>query len=289
MKRKLTLITVLLFVTLAALHASDPPIILWPQGAPGALGTTSKDNATITPYLPAIPSGAAILIVPGGSYAAIYQGQTEPFALWLNEQGVTAFVLRYRLGSSGYRYPSQLQDAVEAMRQIRGQAEKWNIDPHRIGAMGFSAGGHLLTTLLNHPEDGEVQEVNPEGRVSPRPDLAIICYPVISMIVKPHGKSRENLLGTTPDEGLIRRTSSELQVREGLPPCFVWHTGEDKLVPVIHSLLFVNALQEHGVSYEFHIYQKGGHGTGLMDAAHPWRDDLLFWLHANKFITDETK
>jgi len=289
MKHTLKLLTVLLLALQASLFAADPdgaerPVPLWPHGAPGALGTTERDNPTLTPYLSANPSGAAMLIIPGGGYGRIYEGQTEPFALWLNQQGIAAFVLRYRLGKFGYRYPSQLHDAVEAMRQIREQAEKWKIDPHRIGAMGFSAGGHLVTTLLNRPEDGDVPGVDTTGRASSRPDIAIVCYPVISMITKPHPNSSLNLLGDTPDEELLRRTSSELQVRTGLPPVFLWHTSEDKLVPADHTLLYASALREHGIPHELHIYQHGGHGTGMIGSNHPWLNDLVSWLRAQKFM-----
>lgn len=284
MKITIALLTTLLLTSLASLQAAEAPIQLWPQGAPGVLGKTAAHSPTLTPYLPMNPTGAAILIVPGGSYGGIYPGQTEPFALWLNEQGIAAFVLRYRLGSTGYRYPSQLQDAVEAMRQIREQAAKWKIDPQRIGAMGFSAGGHLVTTLLNRPEDGEVPGTDTKGRASPRPDIAIVCYPVISMITKPHPTSLKNLLGDAPGEELLRKTSSELQVRPGLPPIFLWHTSEDKLVSVEHSLLYAAALREHGIPHELHIYQHGKHGTGLMGTDHPWMNDLIFWLRGQKFI-----
>ena len=289
MKTAITLIYALLLVPLAALHAADTPIPIWPQGAPGALGTTEKDSPTLTPYLPDNPSGAAMLIIPGGGYGRIYEGQAEPFALWLNEQGIAAFVLRYRLGTSGYRYPSQLQDAVEAMRQIREQAAKWKIDPHRIGAMGFSAGGHLLTTLLNRPEDGEVPGADTQGRASPRPDIAIVCYPVISMIAKPHQNSLKNLIGDAPGEELLIKTSSERQVRPGLPPVFLWQTNEDKVVSVEHSLLYAAALREHGIPHELHIYQHGKHGTGLIGTEHPWFGDLLFWLRAHGFVAGKTE
>lgn len=278
-----------LLAPLAALHAADTAIPIWPQGAPGALGTTEKDSPTLTPYLPDNPSGAAMVIIPGGGYGRIYEGQAEPFALWLNEQGIAAFVLRYRLGTSGYRYPSQLQDAGEAMRQIREQATKWKIDPHRIGAMGFSAGGHLLTTLLNRPEDGEVPGADTTGRVSPRPDIAVVCYPVISMITQPHAGSLKNLLGDAPGEELLVKTSSERQVRPGLPPVFLWQTNEDKVVSVEHSLLYAAALREHGIPHELHIYQHGKHGTGLIGTEHPWFGDLLFWLRAQGFVAGKTE
>jgi len=275
----------LLIAASAALCAAEKPIILWPNGAPGALGNTPKDIPTLTPYLPAKPTGAAMLLIPGGSYSGIYEGQAEPFALWLNEHGLTVFVLRYRLGSAGYRYPAQLQDAVEAMFQIRGNAAKWKIDPQRIGAMGFSAGGHLVSTLINRTEDGMI--LGSDRSVSPRPDLAILCYPVISMITKPHATSRKMLIGDSPDEKLVRQTSSELQVKPGLPPVFLWHTMEDKLVPVEHAQLYAAALHAHGVPHELHLYQHGDHGTGLIGTEHPWFANLVFWLRAQRFISSK--
>lgn len=275
----------LLFCALAfPLIAGGPPVPLWPQGAPGALGVAPKDIPTLTSYVPAKANGSAMLLIPGGSYSGIYEGQAEPFALWLNEQGISVFVLRYRLGSAGYRYPSQLQDAVEAMRQVRANAVRWNLDAHRIGVMGFSAGGHLVSTLINRPEDGEVPGTTTDARVSPRPDLAILCYPVISMTTKPHAASRKNLIGDSPDDTLIRKTSSELQVHPGLPPCFIWHTSEDKMVPVEHTQLYAAALHLNGVPHELHLYQHGDHGTGLIGTGHPWMQDLLFWLKAQKFV-----
>jgi acetyl esterase/lipase len=286
MKNTLLTVILLLAVPWAAFGAAEPPITLWPQGAPAALGKTAKDIPTLTPHRPAKANGAAMVLIPGGSYSGIFEGQGDPYARWLNEQGITVFVLRYRLGSAGYRYPAQLQDAVAAMRYVRSHSDQWKIDAHRIGVMGFSAGGHLVSTLVNRPEDGEVATAGGAERVSARPDLAILCYPVISMIVKPHATSRKNLIGSSPNEELVRRTSSELQVRPGLPPCFVWHTGEDRMVPVEHSLLFAAALQRNGVPHELHIYQHGDHGTGLMGVEHPWLGDLRFWLRSQRFIAD---
>lgn len=278
---KLFLILLLLSVC-PPRSSGEEPVPLWPQGAPGALGSEPKDVPTLTLYIPKTANGAAMLLIPGGGYSGIYEGQAEPFALWLNGQGITTFVLRYRLGSAGYRYPAQLQDAVEAMRQIRGGAGRWKIDPRRIGAMGFSAGGHLVSTLINRPEDGDVE--GRESAVSPRPDLAILCYPVISMITKPHPGSKKHLIGDNPGEARIRLTSSELQVHAGLPPCFVWHTMEDKLVPVEHAQLYAAALQRHGVPHELHLYQHGDHGTGLIGMDHPWFADLLHWLRNQAFL-----
>lgn len=272
----------MLLLGILPLRAAEKPIILWPTGAPGALGTAATDIPTLTPYFPTNAYGAALLLIPGGSYSGIYEGQAEPFARWLNAQGITVFVLRYRLGSAGYRYPAQLQDAVEAMRQVRAGAATWKIDPQRIGVMGFSAGGHLVSTLINRPEDGEIAGHAPS--VSPRPDLAILCYPVISMITKPHATSRQMLIGDAPGEALIRQTSSELQVRPGLPPCFLWHTYEDQLVPVEHAQLYAAALHQNRVPHELHLYQHGDHGTGLIGTQHPWFGDLQFWLRSRGFM-----
>ena len=279
---RLTILAAAWLLPWLSLLAAEKPITLWPNGAPGSLGTSPKDIPTLTPYLPAKPSGAAMLLIPGGSYSGIYEGQAEPFALWLNEHGLTVFVLRYRLGSAGYRYPAQLRDAVEAMFQIRGNAANWKIDPKRIGVMGFSAGGHLVSTLINRPEDGLI--LGNDRSVSLRPDLAILCYPVISMITKPHVTSRKMLIGDQPDEKLIRQTSSELQVKPGLPPVFLWHTMEDKMVPVEHAQLYAAALHANGVPHELHLYQYGDHGTGLIGTEHPWFADLLFWLKAQGFV-----
>lgn len=284
MKHFTLILSLLLLLCHSSLPAAEKPIVLWPAGAPGALGTAPKDIPTLTPYVPEKASGAAMLLIPGGSYSGIYEGQAEPFARWLNEQGITVFVLRYRLGSAGYRYPAQLQDAVESMRQIRGAADKWKIDPKRIGVMGFSAGGHLTSTLINRPEDGEIEGRTPA--VSARPDLAILCYPVISMITKPHATSRKMLIGDKPSDELVRQTSSELQVRPGLPPCFLWHTAEDKLVPVEHAQLYAAALHQNGVPHELHLYQHGDHGTGLIGTQHPWFADLVYWLKAQKWISE---
>ena len=263
-------------------RAAEPPIILWPQGVPGALGATPQDIPTLTPHLPTKANGAAMLLIPGGSYSGIYEGQAAPFALWLNEHGITTFVLRYRLGSAGYRYPAQLQDAVQAMREIRSGAARWKVDAQRIGVMGFSAGGHLVSTLLNRPADGEV--AGREPAISPRPDLAILCYPVISMSTKPHATSRKMLIGDNPSEELLRKTSSEWQVRPGLPPCFLWHTCEDKMVPAEHTQLYAAALHKNGVPHELHLYEHGDHGTGLIGTEHPWFNDLIHWLKARKFL-----
>ena len=238
---------------------------LWPEGAPGALGKEDKDIPTLTPYLPdpAKATGAAIVICPGGGYGGLAPHEGVQYARFLNEYGIAGFVLKYRLGSSGYRHPAMLQDAGRAVRLVRAQAGEWKVDPKRIGIMGSSAGGHLASTLLTHFDAGKADATDPIERQSSRPDLGILCYAVISLGEFGHRGSMHNLLGPDPSPELVRLLSNELQVTKETPPCFIWHTYEDNAVPVENSLQFAEALRKAGVPYDLHIYQKGQHGIGL--------------------------
>ncbi|RME95591.1 MAG: alpha/beta hydrolase [Verrucomicrobia bacterium] len=269
----------------AAAAGPQSPILLWPQGAPGALGDRPEDRPTLTPYLPkpARATGAAIVVCPGGGYGALAPHEGHDYALWLNRQGIAAFVLKYRLGSHGYRHPAMLQDAARAVRLVRHRAAEWHVDPHRIGIMGSSAGGHLASTLLTHFDDGDPQAADPIDRESSRPDLGILCYAVITMGEHTHAGSRRNLLGPDPSPGLIRELSNERQVTSRTPPCFLWHTWEDPVVDVENTLDFACALRRAGVPFALHIYPKGGHGIGLGDKPpfahpHPWVAELRRWL-----------
>ncbi|MBU6401973.1 MAG: alpha/beta hydrolase, partial [Verrucomicrobia bacterium] len=221
-------------LTSVALADQKEPIILWPEGAPGALGQTDNDIPTLTPYLPdpQVATGAAMVICPGGGYGALAPHEGHDYALWLNQHGVTAFVLKYRLGSHGYRHPTMLQDAARAVRTVRARAAEWRVDPHRIGLMGSSAGGHLASTLLTHFDAGKPDTADPIERVSSRPDLGILCYAVITLGRYTHQGSKDNLLGKHPSPELVRLLSNELQVTPETPPCFIWHTDEDPAVPV---------------------------------------------------------
>ena len=273
-------------MTLSTLSAQDTsPIPLWPDGAPGALGTADKDVPTITPF-PAKgeATGAAMLILPGGGYGMLADHEGKGYADWLSAHGIACFVLKYRLGSAGYRHPIMWQDASRAMRLLRARAEAWKIDPKRIGIMGSSAGGHLASTVLTHFDAGQSDDVDPVERQGSRPDLGILCYPVISMGPIGHAGSRKNLLGEAPDPSLVTFLSSELQVTSNTPPCFLWHTWEDKGVKVENTLVFATALRKNGVPFDLHIYQKGGHGMGL-GKNHPWPEDCLYWLKAQGFLT----
>lgn len=290
MKNLLATIALLAFSISLTAEVKDP-IPLWPAGAPGALGKEDKDTPTITPYLPdpAKATGAGIVVCPGGGYAGLAQHEGTDYALWLNEQGVAAFVLKYRLGSNGYRHPVMLYDAARAVRLVRARAEDWKIDPKRVGIMGSSAGGHLASTLLTHFATGKADAEDPVERQSSRPDLGILCYPVITLGQFTHQGSKNNLLGKDPSPELVRLLSNELQVTKETPPCFVWHTYEDKGVPVENSLLFAEALRKADVPFDLHVYQKGRHGIGLNDKPpfehpHPWAKDCLFWLKEQGFV-----
>ncbi len=267
------------------------PILLWPNGAPGALGSEEKDKPTLTPYLPetASASRAAMVICPGGGYGGLASHEGNDYALWLNQHGVTCFVLKYRLGSAGYRHPRMLEDAARAVRYVRAHATEWNIDPKRVGVMGSSAGGHLASTLLTHFDSGKPEAADLVERESSRPDLGILCYPVITMGVYTHQGSKRNLLGDNPAPDLVWLLSNELQVTPQTPPTFLWHTADDPVVPVENSLQFAAALRQARVPLALHIYERGPHGLGLADKppfqnVHPWARNCLDWLKQHDFV-----
>ncbi len=283
-----------LFSSLILSHAEvQAPIPLWPDGAPGALGKTTNDIPTLTPYLPdpTNATGAAMVICPGGGYVQLAPHEGNDYALWLNQHGVTCFVLKYRLGSHGYHYPAEFQDVTRAVRLVRAKAADWKIDPHRVGIMGSSAGGHLASTLLTHFDFGDANAADPIERQSSRPDIGILCYAVITMNEYTHGGSRENLLGKHPSPKLVKLLSNELQVKTNTPPCFLWTTFEDRTVPMENTLMFAEALRKDHVPFDLHIYQKGGHGMGLKDKPpfahpHPWAGDCLFWLKQQGWVKE---
>lgn len=273
------------------MNPTSNPFPLWPDGAPGARGSAAPDVPTLTPYLapPAGATGAAVVVCPGGGYAGLAPHEGADYARWLNEQGISAFVLQYRLGSAGYRHPAMLQDAARAVRTVRCGAEEWGIDPRRIGIMGSSAGGHLAATLLTHWEAGDPRAADPIERESSRPDLGILCYPVITMGEQGHAGCRQNLLGEAPAPELLYLLSTELHVTAETPPTFLFHTVEDSAVPVQNSLLFAAALAERGVPFALHVYPLGAHGLGLgtreWDPArrHPWTAECVLWLKEQGF------
>ncbi len=291
MKRVAVVFTLLAFTVISHAEIREP-VPLWPDTPPGALGQSTNDIPTLTPYLPATGSatGAAIVICPGGGYGGLAAHEGHDYALFLNRAGLTCFVLKYRLGRHGYRHPVMLQDAARAVRWVRAQAPEYALDPRRVGIMGSSAGGHLASTLMTHFDLGHPEASDPVEQQSARPDLGILCYPVITMESFGHAGSRRNLLGEFPTAEQIRLLSNEQQVSPGTPPAFVWHTWEDQAVPVRNSLEFAAALERHGVPFDLHVYQAGKHGLGLgtkppeFENAHPWAADLIFWLKAQGFV-----
>lgn len=283
------------FLTLLANAQPKDAFPLWPDGAPGALGKADKDIPTLTPFFPRpeLATGAAMVICPGGGYGGLADHEGKAYALWLNDHGITCFVLKYRLGTSGYRHPIMLWDAARALRTVRAKATEWKIDPKRIGIIGSSAGGHLASTLLTHFDAGKPDDADPIERQSSRPDIGILCYPVITMGDKTHAGSRNNLLGKNPSPELIKELSNELHVTKDTPPCFIFHTDEDQAVPVENSLEFAMALRRAGVPFDLHIYEHGRHGIGLghvpyspydPEKMHPWTANCIFWLKAQGFV-----
>jgi acetyl esterase/lipase len=288
---KFLLFRLLILGTAVLARAESEPILLWPDGAPGALGKEDKDVPTLTPFFPAAEKarGTAVVICPGGGYGALAPHEGKDYALFLSDHGIAAFVLKYRLGPSGYRHPRMLEDAQRAIRLVRAHAEDWKLDSKRVGIMGSSAGGHLASTALTHFDAGKSDAADAIERQSNRPDFGILCYPVISMGPNTHQGSKNNLLGHDPDPELVKLLSNELQVTKETPPCFIWHTWEDSAVKVENSLEFAAALRKNNVPFDLHVYQKGRHGLGLGDTppfanAHPWGKDLLFWLKEQGYV-----
>ncbi len=285
----------LLTVTLVVCAADEKPKVelLWPSGAPGAVGNEERDKPSLTIYLPPADkaNGTAVVVCPGGGYGALATGhEGKDPAEWLNRHGIAAFVLRYRLGPR-YHHPAPIQDAQRALRLVRSRAKEWNLDPKRIGVWGFSAGGHLASTLATHFDQGKPDADDPIDRVSCRPGFAILCYPVITL--RPpitHDGSRRNLLGDRPDETLVASLCNDEQVTEETPPTFLFHTDEDKAVLPENSILFYQALRKKKVPVELHIYEKGPHGIGLAvgrGAVSAWPEQLAGWLKTRGLLTSE--
>lgn len=247
----------------------------------------NQRSVPLTVYLAAHDTTAlrpAMLICPGGAYREHAEHEGRDYALWLSQHGVHCFVLAYRLGSLGHAYPAPFEDVTRAMQFIRHHASTWGVDATRVGIMGSSAGGHLASMLLTHFDRGNFDSSEPLERQSSRPELGILCYPVISMQVDPHLVSRANLLGALPEPKLVQFVSSETQVTAATPPCFIWHTSADPSVKVSHSLAFASALQRANVPFELHVYQTGGHGLGLV-TSNPWAQDCLAWLKVQGFCS----
>lgn len=272
---------------------SSTRIELWPNGVPNAKGNEQADQSFMDVYLLQNGNGAAVLVCPGGGYgflAADHEG--EQVARWLNEQGITAFVLHYRIVhyQAGAEpepvYPAPQQDAQRALRLIRARADQLKVRPEAIGIWGFSAGGHLAATcatVFDRDEFRPIEYLNDETEgVSSRPDFAVLCYPVVSMREAfMHGGSRDNLIGAKASGEVAQLMSPDQQVSAQTPPTFLFHTGEDDGVPVENSLAFYAALRKHNVAAELHVFERGVHGVGLAqeDAVLKlWPPLLANWL-----------
>ncbi|HVN83184.1 MAG TPA: alpha/beta hydrolase [Terriglobia bacterium] len=253
------------------LRAAEPnQILLWPEGAPGALGEREEDKPSLATYIAPqqTATGTAVIVCPGGAYVGLaLDHEGRQVAQWFNSFGVTAFVLKYRLGSADgkrYHHPAPLQDAQRAIRLVRARAKEWDISPERIGIMGFSAGGHLASTAGTHFDNGNPSSSDEMERQNCRPNFMILVYPVISFRTKyTHRFSRQVLLGENADLDLVEDLSNETRVTSMTPPTFLIHTNEDDGVPPENSILFYMALREAKVPAELHIYERGEHGFGL--------------------------
>jgi acetyl esterase/lipase len=262
---------------------------LWSGRAPGALGDRPCDIPCLTSFHPTLiqRTGASIVVFPGGGYGFLAPHEGEGYARWLAEHGITAYVLNYRVGPDGYRHPAMLHDAARAVRLARVLARQQGLDPSRIGVMGSSAGGHLGATIMTKFDPGQPASTDPVERESSRPDLGILCYPVITLrSPHAHAGSRQNLLGENPPAALVDELSAELHVAAETPPAFLWHTVADVPVPVENTLMFASALRRAGVPFALSVYEKGEHGLGLGSPerpAPPWAADCLHWLRERGF------
>jgi acetyl esterase/lipase len=273
------------FLLATSVFSQEPRTIqLWEGRAPGALGDEDADRPTVTFY-PANGNQTArtgVLIAPGGAYGHLAMNhEGRQVANWFNAMGVNGFVLKYRLGPR-YHHPIELGDAQRALRLLRFRAAEFQLDPNRLGMMGFSAGGHLTATAATHFDHGNRQASDPIDRMDCRPDFVILAYPVISF--QPaitHAGSVGNLLGAQPDPRLVDDLSNELHVTAQTPPAFLFHTSTDPAVPVANSLRFYEALRKAQVPAELHVFEVGPHGVGLAledPSLGQWPGLLREWL-----------
>ena len=290
-----------LFLGLSAFASAQEPeaIPVWPEKTkdltPGKLDRFISEvrMPTMAVYLPPAEkaTGAAVVICPGGGYSGVaIDREGHDVARWLNSICVAGIVLKYRMprpAETVGQVPWPLQDARQAIRITRQNAEEWKLDPARIGIMGFSAGGHLASTVGTHLDEGQSKSADPLARLSARPDFMILIYPVISFRDEVgHTGSRNNLLGRTPDPKLIEEYSNELRVTPRTPPTFGVHTKDDG-VKIANSILFHEALKKEGVPSRLEIYEKGGHGYGLGTAGGDvatWPARCEEWMKSMKLL-----
>jgi acetyl esterase/lipase len=286
-------VAILSLFAIPVLHAQSglpAPVFLYPNGAPGALGNDEADKPRMYPFLPLKRStSAAVLVIPGGGYdhvAITYEG--FQIAAWLSAQGMPAFVLDYRV--KPYRYPVEIDDGRRAMRLLRAHAAEYGIDPNRLGVWGFSAGGHLASSLGTHceKESAAVTNSDPVDAVSCKPNFMVLAYPVITMTApEAHHGSALSLLGPDPDPALVKEYSNENAVTADTPPTFLFATTKDPTVPVENSLDFYRALERAHVHAELHLYDYANHGCGLCGSILPlasWPALLRTWFVMHSYL-----
>lgn len=288
-----SLFALLSFLTLSAFSAPNAEP-LFPNGAPGSHGTGPLHEPTLTWY-PAPKennTGVTIVVFPGGGYGAVCTStEGTPIAEWCNTWGASAAVINYRMSAGGYRHPYPLMDAQRAIRTVRSRAAQYGIDPGKIGVIGFSAGGHLVSTTLTHFDAGKADSADPVERVSSRPDFGILCYPVIMFDSScTHRGSQENLLGKNPDPALVDSLSSEKQVTPQTPPVFIVQTDDDTVVPAENAVNFYLACRKNKVPAEMHIFKPYQHGIALgvgREGASMWPELCKSWLRNMKILNDK--
>ncbi len=288
---RLFLAVILVCSTLTWAKDKDPEtVLLWPNGAPGALGEADADKPSIEIFLPEADKavGTGVVVCPGGGYANLaFDKEGVQIARWLNSIGVAAFVLKYRLGPR-YHNPVELEDAQRALRYVRSNAANFGVAANRIGIWGFSAGGHLASTASTHFDAGKPSADDPVEHAGSRPDFAILSYPVVAMVGPyVHQGSRRMLLGDNPDEKLEQSLSNESEVTPETPPTFLFHTTVDPVVPVENSIQYYLALRRNKVPAELHVFEEGPHGVGLAptDAALSiWPTLLANWLRTRGLL-----
>ena len=289
---KSLLVLLSLCIIVQAAEPKPEVVLLWPNGAPGAQGNADEDQPKYTVFRPQASNATGVLVCPGGSYSHLAMDhEGAQIARWLNERGVTAFVLQYRLGPK-YHHPIEMNDAKRAMRMVRAHAIEYGIDPNRIGIWGFSAGGHLASTVSTHSDAGKQGDKDSIEQFSSRPDFAILAYPVISFGEYAHKGSLKSLLGDSPDPTLVEDLSNEKRVSQKTPPTFLFHTSDDPVVPVENSVLYYLALRKAHVPAELHVYEHGAHGVGLAfydPILSSWPTRLDAWLRAQGLLTRPTR
>ncbi|MDR6785220.1 acetyl esterase/lipase [Pedobacter africanus] len=285
MMKSLTMI-VMLLLTHGAFAQQVLP--LYPDAVPNSkVRLNEREQPTLTVYLPAADrsSGTAIIIFPGGGYGTLVTDtEGTPIARAFLEQGIAAIVVKYRLPDAQKMQDKSLgplMDAQQAMKTVRAQAADWHINPSKIGVIGFSAGGHLASTLGTHYKTSYIPN---KENISLRPDFMVLVYPVISMdTALTHMGSRINLLGKEPSPERVGLFSNENQVTRDTPPAYLTHTGDDQVVKVDNSIVFYRALQQHKVDSELHLFAKGDHGFVLKLPPGEWMQPIYRFMERQGF------